>query len=588
MIGSETLKISENPHNPYNPCSKPCKSVKICSIRVICVLSFLVYHLSLQAQGVQQKPSEYTTQLVNRLDIIYGSDIHTGIRAYLRKDIFAEAAKLDSLGDELHWKTQKDIQYLLDDNNDWLNNDEKNWSERPILKYFYRTKAHLFETKHKDFEITVDPILNFQVGKMKGEEKHFVNQRGIALRGNIDKKVFFYTDFVETQIRVPDYVKARTLKDKTLPSAGLYKQYKSDIFKIQKNGYDYLDATAYVGVNISKHIGIQLGHGKNFIGNGYRSLLLSENANNYFYLKLNWQFWKFHYQNIFSELLPQSHRAYPGGDGLLPRKYSATHYLSFKPYDNLEFGFFESVIFNRADHFELQYLNPIILYRTVEHLIGSPDNEIAGLTAKWNFLKKFQLHGQIAFDEFKLDELFRNNNGWWANKYGIQIGAKWVNVAKVQNLDLAIEYNQVRPYTYSHRDSLTAYTHNNQALAHPLGANFKEWIFSASYRPTNRWNVQIRTFVIDGGENEKDKNWGANPLLTNQSRVQDYGNIIGQGNQYHRTITTISLGYQIMHNGWLEVNYFGRQNLFETDNVDNTSIISMGFRLNIDRVKYEF
>jgi len=562
--------------------------VKIYIIRTIYVFSLFISAQAIYAQGIQQKPSEYTTQLVNRLDIIYGSNIHTGIRAYLRKDIFAEAAKLDTLGDELHWKTQKDIQYLLDDNNDWLDNDQKNWSDRPILKYFYRTKAHLFETKHPDFQITADPILNFQVGKMKGEEKHFVNQRGIALRGNIDKKIFFYTDIVETQIRVPDYVQTRVLQDKALLGAGLYKSYKSDIFKIQKNGYDYLDATAYVGVNISKHIGMQFGHGKNFIGNGYRSLLLSENTNNYFYLKLNWQLWKFHYQNIFAELLPLSHQAHPGGDGLLPRKYSATHYLSFKPYKNLEFGFFESVIFNRSNHFELQYLNPIILYRTVEHLIGSPDNEVAGLTAKWNFLRQFQLHGQVAFDEFKLDELFRNNNGWWANKYGIQVGAKWVNVAKVRNLDIEIEYNQVMPYTYSHRDSLATYTHNNQSLAHPLGANFKEWIFSASYRPTNKWNIRARTFLIKGGENTKDENWGANPLLSYQSRVQNYGNFLGQGKQYNRNITDFSLGYQIMHNGWLELNYFGRQTLFETTQEDNTTIISLGFRLNIDRVKYEF
>ena len=506
----------------------------------------------------------------------------------MRKDVFEFAQALDTLGDEIDWKTRKDVRYLLDDNNDWLDNDQKNWSDRPILKYFYRTKAHLFETKHPDFQITADPILNFQAGKIQNEGRHFVNQRGIALRGNIDKKIFFYTDVVETQVRIPDYVNARVQQDKALAGAGLYKYYKSDIFKIKKNGYDYLGATAYVGVNISKHIGVQLGHGKNFIGNGYRSLLLAENTNNYFYLKLNWHLWKLHYQNIFSELLPLSHRAYTGHDDLLPRKYAATHYISFKPYKNMEFGFFESVIFNRAKHFELQYLNPIILYRTVEHLIGSPDNEIAGLTAKWNFLRKFQLHGQIAFDEFKLDELFRNNNGWWGNKYGIQVGAKWINVAKVNNLDLALEYNQVMPYTYSHRDSLTAYTHNNQPLAHPLGSNFKEWIFSASYRPTSRWKADVRTFVVTGGENTKDENWGANPLLGYNSRVRDYGNFLGQGHQYNRTIVNANLGYQIMHNGWIELHYFGRKNQFKTEEPTQTSIFSLGFRLNIDKVKYEF
>jgi len=555
--------------------------------RIVCMLSGMVSVVAVQAQSVQLKPSKYTNFLVSRLDVRYGTDVHTGIRDYLRKDVFDFARALDTLGDELDWRMQRDVRYLLDDNDDWLAWDQKNMAERPVLKYFYRTKAHFFETKHPDFQITVDPLLNFQYGSIAGEGKHFVNQRGVAMRGHVDRKVFFYTDVVESQIRVPDYVRVRAQRDKSLPGAALYKAYRSDIFNIKKNGYDYLDATAYIGFHLSRHIGLQLGHGTNFIGDGYRSLLLSDHTSKYFYLKVNWQVWKLHYQNIFAQLFPVSHRS-SGHDQLLPRKYAAFHYLSFKPDRRLEFGFFEGVVFKRSAHFELQYLNPIILYRTVEHLVGSPDNEVAGLTAKWNFLRQFQLYGQVAFDEFKLDELFRNKQGWWGNKYGIQAGARWVDAFKIPDLDVGVEFNRVMPYTYSHSDSLTAYTHNNQYLAHPLGANFAEWIVSATYRPHPRWMVQTRAFTIRGGEDKEGKNWGANPLHPNVTRVQDYGNFLGQGHAYRRLLLDAGLAYQIMHNGWVEVDYFLRRNQYLGETPSRTQVLSLGFRLNLDPVKYEF
>jgi hypothetical protein len=59
---------------------------------------------------------------------------------------------------------------------------------------------------------------------------------------------------------------------------------------------------------------------------------------------------------------------------------------------------------------------------------------------------------------------------------GLQLGAKYINALGIKNLDLQLEYNRVRPFTYSHRDSVANYTHYNQPMAHPLGANFSETI----------------------------------------------------------------------------------------------------------------
>ena len=46
--------------------------------------------------------------------------------------------------------------------------------------------------------------------------------------------------------------------------------------------------------------------------------------------------------------------------------------------DRINIGLFESIVFSRPNHFELQYLNPVIFYRTVEQMVGSPDNAMIG------------------------------------------------------------------------------------------------------------------------------------------------------------------------------------------------------------------
>ena len=118
---------------------------------------------------------------------------------------------------------------------------------------------------------------------------------------------------------------------------------------------------------------MQFGHGSHIIGNGFRSLILSDLGNPNLFLKINTQLGKFQYQNIFMELIPQFRKR---SDSLLSRKYAAMHHLSMNVTKWLNIGLFEGVIFGRKDHFDFQYLNPIIFYRHVEGTIGSPDNAI--------------------------------------------------------------------------------------------------------------------------------------------------------------------------------------------------------------------
>ncbi|MBK8626174.1 MAG: hypothetical protein IPN86_11580 [Saprospiraceae bacterium] len=211
------------------------------------------------------------------------------------------------------------------------------FAQKPILKYFYKTPANFLQLHTPSFELIVNPVVQLSYyNQVNNENIVFQNIRGVEARAYIDNKVYFYTHLLETQRSYLDYTEEWINKYRTIPGQGFWKNYISGVIP-NLNGYDYFNAKAYVGFHPVKSINIEFGHGNHFIGNGYRSLLLSDFSHNYFYLKFNTRIWKFHYQNIFAEMAPTS-TLLNLNDVLLPKKYTATHYLAFKPNNKFEIG----------------------------------------------------------------------------------------------------------------------------------------------------------------------------------------------------------------------------------------------------------
>ncbi len=581
-----------------------------------CCLAILCTPFSLFSQGNQLPLGNPAYHMVDRLAIKYGSSdaIHPAMRYYSRRDVARYAMYLDSTVVDLTPQDQADLQYIFRDNNEWLGNPidvlplaVRRWDKsiptqveaaledpryvrnpKPFLGIFYPTPANLIEVNQRDFHLRVNPIIHLAYGaRQNAVDPYFFNQRGLSIRGGIDDRIYIHFDLLETQAALPTYVNDFIQRFRALPGNGLYKTYRSDVFNIEQ-GYDFLNSQGYLGFNITPHVGMQFGYGRHFIGNGYRSMLLSDFSNNYLYLKLNWKIWKFHYQNLFAELSPVSALGSSSTDPLA-KKYMAAHYLSINLWPSVNVGIFETVVFTRNNQFEFQYLNPVIFYRTIEQSIGSPDNVLLGANASWNVRKRVQLYGQLMFDEFVFRELFVEKRGWWANKYGWQVGAKYVDALGVDHLDLQAEINQVRPYTFTHRDSSAAYTHNNQSLAHPLGANFREVMFRVQYRPMNRLELDARVFLIDQGEDGGGNNYGADLLLSHNTRVQEFGNDLLQGIRQDTRLVAIDLSYQLYHNLFLDAYVLLREK--ESDEVGrnrSTSIFGLGVRWNANRARWEF
>ena len=551
-------------------------------------ISLILISIITQAQTTFLNPGDKANILLERMEIMAARDSlfnFSKTKPFSRRSLI-NAVDLHTIrpGISLSKVDAHNVRSIYYNNLEWVPAaDRTNFkSKKPIGKNFYQTPANLYEVHVKDFDLILNPVIQFSYGKEKDYDQNlFLNTRGLSLRGRIANKIGFYTYLTDNQERIPTYAQQWANERKAVPGNGFYKPFKTD-------GYDYFEARGYFTFGATKYIDIAFGYDKNFIGNGHRSLMLSDFSSNMLFLKLNTRIWKINYQNIFTEL----HNAHmPGGDKLIPKKYAAIHHLDIALTKWLNMGLYEAIVFGRKDHFDFGYLNPIIFYRSIEQQSGSFDNSLAGIDFKANVAKKFQFYNQIVIDEFLLSEI-KENRGWWANKWAIQLGAKYIDAFKIKNLDLQVEHNRVRPFTYSHRDSVANFTHYNQPLAHPLGANFSEWIGILRYQPAPKWLLNIKMIYHTQGRDSSNRSFGSNIFLPNTPpyRMGDYGYDIGSGWKTNVFYSSLLLQYEIKENLFIELNAFYRKQDTETAPItsQNTTAVSLGVRWNMHRREFDY
>ena len=264
--------------------------------------------------------------------------------------------------------------------NEKLQKSSNSWSAKKLWN------EHLVQLQGKDYWFTIDPIFDLEVGKDSEADfsTTYNNTRGLLVRGGLGKNFNFYTSVFESQGRFAQYVNdyAESLKafgpdPAIIPGRGIGKQFKTD-------SYDYPVAEAYLSYTPAKFINIQFGHGKNFIGDGYRSLLVSDVASPHTFLKFNTKFWKIKYTNTWMWL--KDVRPEVTVDKAFLTKYMANHYLSWNVSKRLNIGLFESVLWINTNGrgFDVNYLNPIIFFRAMEFESGQGSgNAVLGASGKY-------------------------------------------------------------------------------------------------------------------------------------------------------------------------------------------------------------
>jgi len=426
--------------------------------------------------------------------------------------------------------------YIYSSVNTYMNLDkEKEQFLKPNLKSRVAKKLwneHLLEVNGEGYWFNLNFLTDVQLGKDNSKNSFTYNSTfGVNIHGGFGDKFSFSATILEGRGRFSEYISnfienpSNTFKPAF--SAGLVPG-RGKTEGLGGSAFYYPVTEGYFSYTPNKFLQFQLGNGKNFIGDGYRSLLLSDVSSPMPFLKLTATFGKLKYSSIW--LWGTDVRQPVVMDNTHARKYIALHYLSININRKLNIGLFESAVSKGDEGFDMGFLNPLIFYRTIEFGRGEDaGNTMLGLTVKYKVKKNLLLYSQVVVDEFFFGRF--NDLGFWANKFGVQFGAKYFNAFKIKNLFLQGEFNMVRPYTFSHKDPVLNYANYSQPLAHAWGANFWETVGIINYK-FKRWTGTAKfTLGEKGFDKEATISYGGDIYKSYEIRRGDENNELAQGNK---------------------------------------------------------
>ncbi len=525
---------------------------------------------------------------VNYLDHLYAQTQDTSIRHhYSRVDLY-------------------NMRQMISENAEWSGMEGAAIkSKHPWFRTFYKNQYNLAYVKTKDFFVAVNPVLNLMSTTekndptVKGSASRLIyNAHDVELRGWIGKKIGFYTTFTDVQETLPAYVYNYTVKD----SGRVGLPYNDYVLapKNRSGHFDYINASGYIDfAAVKDKVNVTFGSGKHFVGDGISSLFLTDGSANTPFLRLRARIWKINYETTYLQLTAQFKKDH---DTVYTKKFATMHSISMNATRWLNIGFFEAVVFDRPNFYELSYLNPIAFTISLNSFNGGGDKSLLGFYGKAIIAKHFQLYGQVMLNEFKSSEFF-SGKGWYGNKWGIQAGAKYFDAFGIRNLDLQGEIDAVRPYTYSAQDTLANYTNYNQPLADPLGSGFVKAIGLLRYQPCRNLSITIKSMYYVQGLDTGHTNSGNNifnPYLTAPKGSGTYG--VKLINGVHGTCNSINfnISYQVRRNIFLDAGSIYRK--YETSNKVypgysttgavtgplTTNLVYFGLRINAVRRDYSF
>ena len=126
-------------------------------------------------------------------------------------------------------------------------------------------------------------------------------------------------------------------------------------------------------------------------------------------------------------------------------------------------------------------------------------------------------------------------------------------------------------------------------MAHPLGANFQEFIGIINYQPKPRWYVNAKLIYYYQGLDSAGKNFGGNIFEDYRSRVMDNGFKVGSGNKATCLNGLVQFSYE-----WKENLFFDAALQYRTYKIasvpgqTNTTLVTAGVRLNMFKRDHDF
>jgi hypothetical protein len=415
-----------------------------------------------------------------------------------------------------------------------VDSSRKTWVARKLFN------EHLFQEQTSEYTFFADFLTDLELGRDNiGKTTTYVNTRGYQIGGTVGSKFYFYSSGYEDQARFPDYYYNYVQQIQFVPGQA----YDRD--ETERTA-DWSYVTAIISYTPIKQLNITLGEDKTFIGDGYRSLLLSDNAANYPLLRLTANLGKVQYMWMITNMEDQQLTIFDDF-GNNRRKWADFHYLDWNITNRLSLGFFNAVIIADANDvgqthgFDFNNINPVLFSPALGPRTPYPDEVYEGFTGKYKIFDKTAIYAQLLIQNFNGSDFFSGNSN--NNTNGYQIGIRGADLFKVTNFNYLFEYNTVKPYTYAGQQSISSYTDYSQPLGDPLGANFKETIGILNYT-IGRFDFQGEGEYASFGLDPADADFGQNVTLPFSAASTPNG-VTGQGIATHLYYTEGTVSYLI-------------------------------------------
>jgi len=507
--------------------------------RLFTCLMLLLFAGAAKAQLMYQPYSYQFYQKLNNSVYSPSNNLHTSLKPYLIGDSSAIRPLYDSL-------------LLLK-----ADNSGKSWLYRKLFR------QHLIEVNDKEYTFYLDYLPDLQIGREFNEPKTvWMNTRGYQLGGTIGSKFFFYTSGYENQGKFPNYVTDYINSVGMIPGQAFDKSYGKDT-------KDWSNVTALIGYTPSKAISIELGEDKTFIGDGYRSVLLSDYSAAYPLLRFTADLGKHvQYMAMWAYMQDQYAMQFNSFSNNR-RKWGAFHYIDWNITNRASIGFFNALIAEEANDaggyhgFDPNYINPVFFVSSLGHSNPAPDHTLFGFNGKYKVLNKTTIYGQFMYDQ--------DSSIGGSSKYAWQVGFRGSDLFKVNKLNYLFEYNTSKPNTYASQYPIVNYSQLSEPLADPLGSDYKEFVGILNY--------SIGRFDLQGQINYAKYAFGVEQLVGGSGPTITRG-IISSGQTINNTLKyaegTVAYVLNPKYNLRLEMGGLVRQS---TSSISDTKTVMFIFGL---------
>ncbi|MDC7222662.1 MAG: hypothetical protein PQJ60_02910 [Spirochaetales bacterium] len=256
------------------------------------------------------------------------------------------------------------------------------------------------------------------------------------------------------------------------------------------------------------------------------SVVISSEASSQGHMEVTWRGDDFSYIMLLLELVGTDYY----GDGSYSEKYMALHSYNWAPYDWLDLGFFESVVW--GERLEPLYLMPFTYLFYNQGLAGFDDNSLLGLKYRTLLPNAVEFNGTLYVDDLGMNELVQLDFDTKV-KIAFETGVSWTP-ARPWLDKINLDYTAVFPYMYTHGieddydgDSVegmncTNYSHNGENLGVTLSPNSDRLSLSSRWRLSRRTTLNFTGNWIRHG-NASSENVDDSDYETTDGSLWDNG-----------------------------------------------------------------